>query len=140
MAASRRTAVLLALAVTGCAAGPSPGPLPGDLVGSDWIAKTVAGRTVPADVAVTLQFPEPGRIAGRSGCNRYTGPIGVTDGRLTVGPLATTRMACPPLQSEFEALFLDALQQAQRLRHDNGALLLETATGEPSRFVAFTPP
>jgi putative lipoprotein len=126
--------------MSGCATGPPPGPLPDGLAGTDWIAKTVTGQTVPAEVAVTMQFPEAGQIAGRSGCNRYTGPIGVSDGRLAIGPLATTRMACPESQSEFEALFLPALQQAVRLRRDNRALVLETAAGEPSRFLPFTPP
>jgi putative lipoprotein len=136
----RGAAILSALAMTGCTTGPPPGPLPDGLAGTDWIAKTVAGRKVPAEVAVTMQFPEAGRIAGRSGCNRYTGTIGVGDGKLVIGPLATTRMACPEPQGDVEALFLAALQQAVRLRRDNRALVLETAAGEPSRFLPFTPP
>ena len=86
---------------------------------------------------VTLEFPEPGRVAGRSGCNRYTGPIGVTDGRLVVGPLAMTRMACPPPQSEFETLFVAAAEKAERLARDNSALVLIASGQEPSRFLPF---
>ena len=131
---------LLASAVIGCAAAQPPGPLPDGLDGTRWIARTVAGREVPADVVVSLEFTEPGRIAGRSGCNRYGGPIGVRDGRLVLGPLMMTRMACPPPQSEFETLFVAAVDQAQRLERDNSALVLIAEGQAPSRFVPFIPP
>jgi putative lipoprotein len=131
---------LLACAVTGCATAQPPGPLPDGLDGTRWIAKTVAGRAVPEEVVVSLEFPEPGQIAGRSGCNRYAGPIGVRDGRLVIGPLAMTRMACPPPQSEFEALFVATIDKAQRLERDNIALVLIAEGLAPSRFLPFTPP
>ena len=137
-----RSAVLafLACAVTGCATAQPPGPLPDGLTGTRWIAKTVAGHAVPEEVAVSLEFLEPGRVSGRSGCNRYGGPIGVDAGRLVIGPLAMTRMACPPPQSEFEALFVAAVDKALRLERDNSALVLIAEGQEPSRFLPFTPP
>jgi heat shock protein HslJ len=133
----------LALALSACATAAAPplGPLPEGLAGSNWRAETVAGERVPDDVAVTIGFGAGGRIAGRSGCNRYTGEVRAAgDGRLEVGPVATTRMACPPEQARFEAAFLAALQGAERFRHDNSALVLESASGPPSRFLPFTPP
>jgi putative lipoprotein len=130
----------LLLALMGCAAADPPGPLPEGLTGTRWIARTVAGRTVPEAVAVSLEFPEPGRVAGRSGCNRYSGPIGVIDGRLVIGPLAMTRMACPPPQSEFETLFVAAAEKAERLARDNSALVLFASGQEPSRFLPFREP
>jgi heat shock protein HslJ len=132
----------LALAFSACAtAAPPPGALPDDLAGSSWRAETVAGERVPDDVAVTIEFGADGRrIAGRSGCNRYTGTVSVADGRLAVGPVATTRMACPPEQARFEAAFLAALAGAERLRRDNIALVLEQISGPPSRFLPFAPP
>lgn len=126
--------------MTSCATAQAPGPLPDDLVGTHWRAKTLAGRTVPDEVAVSLEFPEPGQVAGRSGCNRYGGSIAVSAGRLVIGPLAMTRMACPPPQSEFEALFVATIDKAQRLERDNSALLLFADGAEPSRFMPFTPP
>jgi heat shock protein HslJ len=131
---------LLAWAVTGCAAASPPGPLPEGLTGTHWIAKSLAGREVPKNVAVTLEFPEPDRVAGRSGCNRYGGPIGVNEGHLVIGPLAMTRMACPSPQSEFETLFVAVADQALRLERDNNALMLIAEGQEPSRFLPFTPP
>jgi heat shock protein HslJ len=46
---------------------------------------------------ITLDFStESGkrRVNGYSGCNRYTGTYDLKDGKLTFGPLASTRMAC----------------------------------------------
>ncbi|MFO1046822.1 MAG: META domain-containing protein [Geminicoccaceae bacterium] len=131
---------LLACGMTGCAAAPPPGPLPNDLVGTQWRAKTVAGRAVPEDVIVSLGFPKAGQVAGRSGCNRYAGSIAVSDGRLVIGPLAMTRMACPPPQSEVEARFVATIDKVQRLERDNSALVLVAEGEEPSRFLPFTPP
>ena len=139
MRATAATTSLL-LALIGCAAADPPGPLPVGRAGTRWIARTVAGRTVPEDVAVSLEFPEAGRVVGRSGCNRYTGPIGVTDGRLVLGPLAMTRMACPPPQSEFETLFVAAADKADLLARDNSALVLFASGQEPSRFLPFRVP
>ena len=138
----RRLAVgLTILLMSACADRPPPGPLPGDLAGTHWMAKTVAGQPVPEDMAVTLEFEGADRVQGRSGCNRYNGPIGVADGKLQIGPLATTRMACPPPQMAMEQAFLAALADARALRHDNSALVVETNTpGPETRLLPFTPP
>ena len=138
----RRIAIALtALLMAGCADRPPQGPLPADLGGTHWIAKTVAGERVPEDMAVTLEFEGADRVYGRSGLNRYSGPIGVADGRLTIGPRATTRMACPPAQIAMAEKFLAALADARALRHDNSALVVETNTAGPeTRLLPFTPP
>ncbi len=131
----------LAAALTQSCATAPPGPLPADLAGTHWAAKTVAGARVPEDVAVTLEFAGADRIGGRAGCNRYMGPIALVDGRLRVGPLATTRMACPPPQMTVESAFLAALDGAQALRRDNGALVIEPPSGGgETRLLPFTPP
>ena len=135
------TTLLLALLLPACAAAEPEAPLPKDLAGTDWTAETVAGQPVPHDIAVTLEFLAADQIAGRSGCNRYTGPIRVVDGKLEVGPLALTRMACPPPQMVLETAFVAALSSARRLRRDNSALVLEPwADGAPTRLLPFTPP
>src|SRR5262245_45245506 len=123
----------MALLLPACASAEPEGPLPSDLAGTDWTAKTVAGQPVPDDIAVTLQFAAD-RISGRSGCNRYAGPIRVVDGKLDIGPLVATRMACPPPQMAMETAFLAALTRAERFSRDNSALVLHSAGGTaPSR-------
>jgi heat shock protein HslJ len=137
----RAIAVCCALLAAGCMTRPPDGPLPADLAGSNWRAETVAGEPVPEDVADTQEFAAADRIAGRAGCNRYMGPIGVVDGRLRVGPLAGTRMACPEPQMALERTFLAVLSGATALRRDNSALMIEAADGGPeTRLLPFTPP
>jgi heat shock protein HslJ len=61
-----------------------------------------------------LTILEDGRLAGSSGCNRFMGRITVRPGgRVEIGPIASTRMACPePLMAQERALF-DALEAAE---------------------------
>jgi heat shock protein HslJ len=84
---------------------------------------------------VTLVFGD-GRVAGTSGCNRYTASIKTGDlpGSLSIdGPIAGTRMACPAPQSEVEARYLEALESTTRYSFLLGRLALtwqtEDATG-----------
>ena len=138
---ARRAALLASgLVLAACMAKPE-GPLPDGLAGTDWRAQTLAGEPVADDTAVTMEFVGPDRIAGKAACNRYNGPVRVEAGKLRIGPLLTTRMACPPPLMAAEAVFLAALEAATRLSRDNSALLLHGAAGTPpSRFEPFTPP
>lgn len=131
------TAAATTAALAGCAAaapGAGDGPLPPGLVGTTWRAETIAGQPVADGAASTLSFLADGRVAGLGGCNRYAGTIRAEDGRLRVGPLAATRMACDPALMDQEARFFAALEGTARLRRDGGFLLLEPeGAGEPSR-------
>lgn len=142
MTVPRCAAWLSALALlAGCALADHDGPLPPGLADTSWRAETLAGRPLDADSVVTLQFLGDDLIAGKAACNRYNGPLRVVDGRLVVGPLVSTRMACPPAVMELEAAFFAALEGAQRFSRDNSALLLHsTAEPAPIRFEPFTPP
>ncbi len=51
------------------------------------------------------------RVSGSGGCNRVSGPYQRTGHRLTIGPLAATRMACiEPERGAMESSFFAALQ------------------------------
>ena len=88
-----------------------------DLAGVEWrLDEFRPGGALPEDVEVTLIFGD-GRIAGKSGCNRYTASIKTGDvpGSLSIdGPIAGTRMACQPPQDEVEARYLKALESTTR--------------------------
>ena len=57
-----------------------------------------------------LQF-DGSRVSGSGGCNRMSGPYPRAGHRLTIGPMAATRMACiEPERSAMETNFLIALQ------------------------------
>jgi heat shock protein HslJ len=62
---------------------------------------------------ITLNFSTQGgqrKTNGFSGCNRFTGTYDLSGGRLSFGPLASTRMACAPGPgSTLEQPFLQGL-------------------------------
>jgi heat shock protein HslJ len=114
-------------------------PLP--LVGTRWVASAinngrggVAGALAGVEVSAT--FGDDGRVAGSGGCNRFGGPFVLDGSGLSIGILATTRMACsePEGVGEQEAAFLAALGRADtwsiregrlHVRDGGGALQVE---------------
>ena len=140
----RPAPVLLAvgLLVSACAtAGPGPSALPAGLVGTSWRAQTIAGTPVAGGTESTLSFLPDGQVAGSGGCNRYAGHVDAKDGRLRLGPLASTMMACPPEQMGQEQRFLAALDGAVRLTRDGDLLVLEGPSGTaPTRLAPLTEP
>jgi heat shock protein HslJ len=95
---------------------------------------------------ITLAFGSDGTLSGNSGCNSYNGTFTVTDGQITIGPLASTRMACadPAGVMEQEALYLAALGSAAtyqikdtglELRTKDGALAVDGTIALPSSLI-----
>lgn len=81
-----------------------------------WTDSTGKAREIPSgDAAQLLTLAlstESGtrRASGFSGCNRFTGTYDLRDGKLSVGPLASTRMACAPgAAGALERPYLDGL-------------------------------
>ncbi len=68
------------------------------------------------------------KVSGSTGCNRVAGTYTVTQGALTIGPLATTRMACPGLE-RLERRFLDALGRVARFAIEGSQLVLSDTGG-----------
>jgi heat shock protein HslJ len=73
----------------------------------------VPGSLQPASGENRAIVFQDGRLSGATGCNSITASYHSTDDQLRVGPVATTRMACPaPLMQQEEAL-LEALDQVE---------------------------
>jgi len=122
-----RTAILI-VALTAGFSGPAVGNGGGHLWGSSWQVGTIDALDIaPAD-GVTIDFTD-GRIAGRSGCNRYTGPVILRADRIAPGPIVATRMACPGRPERIEAAFLAALDQVTHWRMDPDGALELTSDG-----------
>ena len=64
------------------------------LTTGSWTIAAIDGRP-PANPARTEVTFADGRMSGSAGCNRFTGSYRIERDRLTAGPLAATRMACP---------------------------------------------
>lgn len=108
-----RTLTLAFLAAI-AASAPVSAMAQGDLAGSTWLAEDIMGAGVVDRAQSTLQPLPDGRVAGSSGCNRYTGKGTIAGGKVDIGLLATTRMACPPGIMEQEDRFLKALAASRR--------------------------
>lgn len=121
---------LAAWALAGCSLiGAAQG---GSLEGVTWrLASYVADGstvTVPAGVAATATFAN-GQVSGHNGCNTYSGPYQASGSSLTIGPLASTLMACGPIQSEVESAFMTQLQAAGSYSATATELIIFDASG-----------
>lgn len=119
--------ILTATGLAACA------PMQPALVPSDWQVSMLDGRALSADDQVTMQFAE-GRVAGVSGCNRYTGPFALGDGNaISFGLLATTRMACPGEAAAIETSFVQQMARIDSYRITRGNLVLMVSGTEVMR-------
>jgi heat shock protein HslJ len=78
-----------------------------------WRIQEASGRNVASPEgtrAVFIQFDDATkRVTGFSGCNTFNGSYESTDKTLTLGPLISTRMACPGEGGQIEFAVLEAL-------------------------------
>jgi heat shock protein HslJ len=79
---------------------------------------------------VTLVF-DSGKVSGSAGCNRFNGTVasGTTASNMQVGPLMTTRMACPGPLMQREQAFLETLGQTEVFSFMSGDLVLSGPGG-----------
>lgn len=111
------------------------GGLPRDLTVREWVVQSMDGRGVIDNSRTTLTFDPKGQVAGRAGCNRYTGAYQSQGARLEVKGVASTRMICVPALMEQEARFLALLGQVAsfQLQRDGS---LELRTHDQRRILA----
>jgi heat shock protein HslJ len=99
------------------------------LGGTTWLVQEIEGRRTSDATAPTVTFEGVERVAGSTGCNRYSGPLEVSGSALRVGDTAMTRMACPPAVMAQEERFVAALAAVRGQRADGVALLLVDERG-----------
>ncbi len=95
--------------------------------------------SVLAGTQITLELREDGTLGGSDGCNRYMSGFTLEGDRLTIGPIATTRMACrgPAGVGEQAAAFAAALGTVTGYRIEGDELTLINGEGTPAaRFQA----
>jgi heat shock protein HslJ len=114
--------------------------VPFSLIGSEWLLEDLAGGVVMDGIQATLTFPEAGKIAGNGSCNRFFGPGEISGNTIKLGPLASTRMACPAAVMNQEMKYLAALQAAERFEWKDPYLLIYCKGFEkPLRFTRLSP-
>ena len=110
------------------------------LSGSEWLLEDIVGSGAMDNIQATLNFPESGRVAGNASCNRFSGPAEISGDRIKLGPLVSTRMACPEAVMNQETKYLNALQAAERFEWKDPYLLVYCKGFEkPLRFTRKSP-
>jgi|GEM_PF-2825502 len=70
-----------------------------------------------------IKFENNGSVSGFSGCNRFHGQVKVTESDIILGPLGSTRKACPKVMA-YEAKILKMLRRVNRYVLRDGLLKL----------------
>jgi heat shock protein HslJ len=117
-------------AVLAAAVGPGGAVRAGEpALHREWRAISLDERPIAEGSLITLRFSPEG-VDGNASCNRYRANIEVGEDTLTIGPIAATRMACPPRLMEQETQFLALLGSVRRyVIGPAGDLILSTADG-----------
>jgi len=109
-----------------------------DLKGVTWrLSRLGRNERVPEGVKITAVFGD-GRVSGSGGCNPYsagfveTGPL-----EFSIGPPASTKMACPDPAGGFEDRYFSTLQAANRFGFLLGNLVLHYGKGDARETMLF---
>ncbi|MGR9074133.1 MAG: META domain-containing protein [Gammaproteobacteria bacterium] len=85
---------------------------------------TPAGKIAPANPErYTLLLSPGGRAQMRFDCNRGGGGYEIGEGKLSFGPMMSTRMACPG--DSLDTTYMKHLQEVRTFFVENGELYLE---------------
>jgi heat shock protein HslJ len=117
----------VSLALGACATSQAVPPL----TGSEWRLSHIDSDPVLAQPKATLVFGADGRLSGHGTCNRFTGSYRLDGDRLTMGPVAATRIGCPGPVGQQEARYLQALQSATQIELKDGELLIRSGATSP---------
>jgi heat shock protein HslJ len=87
------------------------------LVGTTWAIVELVGRAPGGPTGAVVGAPRlrlaaDGSLSGTTGCNRFVGRYELAGTALTIGPLATTRMACDEPVTRQEHALLRVLSDA----------------------------
>ncbi len=111
---------VVAIAWPGAGRSNEPG-----LAGTDWRIVEVAGKSV--DAAGTVRFAA-NRVSGKAACNSFFATTSNNGGRITIGPIGTTRMYCDG-KMVLERETLTQLSQVTKAERRGADVALVDATG-----------
>lgn len=93
----------------GIAEGPPPADPVAGLAATSWDLVEMGTTADFARIVPTIEFGADGGVSGFAACNTLSGTFTIDGATITLGPLATTKMACERPASAVEAEYLAAL-------------------------------
>lgn len=109
-----------------------------ELAGTEWTLSSLDDRPLPAGAQPPTILFGDARVSGFGGCNRYTGTVAAKrPGTLSVGALATTKMACAAPAMDAEERYLAALAAVSQCALVAGRLQLRGTLDGTSRTLTF---
>ncbi|MDH4067071.1 MAG: META domain-containing protein, partial [Acidobacteriota bacterium] len=96
------------------------------IAGAEWVLRAWdLDEPAPAAPEVTLMV-DGDRLSGSSGCNRYNATVkaGEAPGELSIGPMMSTRMACPEPEMAVETRFGRQMGAVRKMQFVVGRLVL----------------
>ena len=100
-----------------------------ELAGSEWRPREIAGIAVSGEPEMMVRFGGDGLLQGHGGCNRFFGSYSLSNDGLEIGPIGSTRMACPQPVMDRELSFMQALENARRFTRERFELRLTDDAG-----------
>lgn len=99
-----------------------------------WVAESLGEQRFASVSRPTLRVTHDGHVSGSAGCNRYNAAgVKIEGGKISLGPVAMTKMACFGAGGDNERMYAPALSTATAWRIERRALVLDTSSG-PLRF------
>lgn len=93
--------------------------------GQQGITSVLDGTTITA-----LFDDDEDTLSGNAGCNTFSARFNADDGKISIDPPASTRMACEEPVMDQEFAFLQALERAETYELGSRSLALRTVDGE----------
>lgn len=107
----------------------SPSDLMAELTSHEWVVEDLMAAGIPDNAHATLSFDENGMVSGSTGCNRYTGSFKVSNGAITLSPLAATKRGCFGALMDMEQKFLAVMAGTLAAEFDDTGKLLISSDG-----------
>ncbi|WDR05029.1 META domain-containing protein [Devosia rhodophyticola] len=101
----------------------------GQLFETKWQIMAIAGNPVTTQTGLTFSIAADYRSGGNAGCNQYFAQLVLTGDKMSVGPIAATRMACAPAVMVQEAALFAALSNVDSYKLTGPELVLFGADG-----------
>lgn len=99
------------------------------ITGIDWHPVSIGDDPVDVNTLLTLRFENDGKISGHGGCNRFFASYESTESGIKIGPVGSTRMACPEPQMSLEQRLFEVLDNTSAIEMRDARLYLVDQAG-----------